>query len=120
MLNLVIPMSPYPQPRPRHTRNGQTYVPQEAREARLLFQGHLLRLNRAALPLEGPLAVEIGLFRPEKRDRRKDGDGDNYEKFIFDAANGIIWADDRQVVECHWRIVESEIGRVELSVREAT
>ena len=153
-LNLVIPMSPYPQPRPRHTRNGQTYVPKEAREARSTFQTHLIRLTAEMGPpvlFEGPVAVEIGLFQPPRptnigacpfcrrmyrelpahmarkhpdqpskppTSRRKEGDGDNFEKFVLDACTGVLWKDDRQVVDCHWWFDESEEGRVELTVGE--
>lgn len=124
-LSLTIPMAPFPQPRMRVTKNGGVYLPKEAKEARLEFQTHLLRLTVGHKPLEGPIALEIGLFRPPKgrgtegASKRHLADGDNYEKFILDASNGILWVDDRQVVDCHWFIeeVESE-GRVELVVGE--
>jgi Holliday junction resolvase RusA-like endonuclease len=118
MLNLTIPMAPFPQPRPRATKNGAMYVPKEARERRMELQTHFLRLTVGQKPLEGPIALEIGLFRAKKRDHRKDGDGDNYEKAILDAGNGVLWVDDRQVVDCHWFFDEDEEGRIELIVKE--
>ncbi len=118
MLELVIPMAPVPQPRPRHTRNGQTYVPKSAREARLELQAHMLRLTVGQKPLEGQIALEMGLFRPSKRDHRKDGDIDNYQKAVLDAGNGVLWVDDRQIVDLHAWFDEDEEGRVELTVGE--
>ena len=144
-------MAPYPQPRPRHTRNGQTYVPKEARAARLEFQSHLVRLTAGQKALQGPLAVEIAFVQPPRptkegactycarmyvdlpahmarkhpdhpaktpKTRRKEGDGDNFEKFVLDACNGLIWEDDRQIVSCHWWFEEDLAPRVELTVGE--
>ncbi|MCR2833459.1 RusA family crossover junction endodeoxyribonuclease [Qipengyuania sp. RS5-5] len=45
-------------------------------------------------PLEGPLAVKIDLYWP---DRRKH-DIDNI-KVLLDALTGILWVDDGQIVE---------------------
>ncbi len=59
---LVLPMHPWPQPRPRATIHG-TYVPKWAREARLEMQAHMVRLTVGQKPLEGQIALEIGLFR---------------------------------------------------------
>ena len=67
--------------------------------------------------LEGPLAVEMLFVLAAKRDRRKDGDADNLVKFVWDAANGTIWVDDRQVKKWSGEIVEEEVGRIEFSVR---
>ena len=94
-------------------------MPKAAREARLELQTHLIRLTAGQPLLEGPLAVEIGFFRPKKRDRRKDGDLDNYLKGFLDAGNAVLWVDDRQIVDLHGFLDdESENGRVEVTVGE--
>lgn len=122
MIEITIPMAPFPQPRMRVTKNGGVYLPREAKEARLEFQAHLLKLTVGQRPLEGEIAVIMGFFRPPKgagtqgRSKRHLADGDNYEKFVLDACNGILWVDDRQVVDCHWWFAEDELGRVELTV----
>ena len=110
-------MAPYPQPRPRHLRNGQAYVPKEFREKRLELQAHMIRLTAGSSLLQGPLAVEIGFFRPKKRDRRKDGDVDNYMKAVLDAGNAVLWVDDRQIVDLHGYLDDNaDEGRVELVI----
>lgn len=53
-------------------------------------------LLAGARPLEGPLAVELRLYRPQKR-----GDIDAYCKALLDAMQGFLWVDDSQIVELH-------------------
>jgi len=117
-LYLVIPMAPFPQPRSRALKNGHQYVPKEARELRMELQTHFLRLTVGQKPLEGQIAIEMGLFRPIKRDHRKDGDLDNYMKAILDAGNGVLWVDDRQVVDLHGWFDEDDEPHIELKVGE--
>lgn len=45
--------------------------------------------------LTGPVAIEITLFYGDKRAR----DIDNCGKLLLDALTGIVWEDDRQIVE---------------------
>ncbi len=120
LLVFSIPLAPFPMPRPRRTKSGVFYTPKEAKTRTAELQMHLIRLTAGQPLLTGPIAVEIGLLRAKKRDRRRDGDGDNYEKWILDACTGTLWADDRQVVDCHWWIDEADEGRVELTVGEPT
>lgn len=43
-------------------------------------------------------------------------DIDNYEKFVFDCCNGVIWKDDKQVVACFHEKKYSDNPRVEILV----
>lgn len=52
------------------------------------------------------------------RDLRKDGDGDNYEKFVLDACTSVLWVDDRQVISCSWELDEATTPGVWLTVQE--
>lgn len=56
--------------------------------------------------IHGPVRVEIDIYLKGQRA----GDVDNYAKSILDGCNGLIWVDDRQVVELH---VYRHIGRPE-------
>ncbi len=54
----------------------------------------------------GPVGVLLTLFLPRPKQKGKDRlfphvrpDLDNYFKLIADAANGILWKDDGQIVE---------------------
>ena len=71
-------------------------------EARSQYQGE---------PLEGPLAVRIALYWPDRRNR----DVDNV-KALLDALTSILWLDDGQIVDLHLtKAVDRENPRVELS-----
>lgn len=57
--------------------------------------------NRSWLPEKGPVAVAIDVHGYSKR-----ADLDNAAKAILDGMNGIVFADDRQVVDLHVRRVD--------------
>ena len=82
-------------------------------EARAYKQEVALQLGRYE-PLLGNVAVNFTVFRPAKR-----GDLDNYTKVMFDALNGLVWKDDKQVVEIHsFREDDKKNPRVEFLVYE--
>ena len=54
---------------------------------------------RGREPLTGKLKISVELYRNKKPDCKGYGDGDNHLKAIFDALNGIVFADDSQIVE---------------------
>ena len=72
---------------------------------------------RAALPapFTGPVAVRFTWYR-----RRRMGDLDNVAKVLFDALSGLLYADDKQIVEIHARRDDSrrEQPGVALTVEE--
>jgi Holliday junction resolvase RusA-like endonuclease len=123
-----------PQPQQRHRQGGKFLYDPSAK-----YKASLAPLLRAAMksraPLPGPVAVEIvGAF--DKIKRRKPGlasgqektvvrlyqiesdgwadsapeDADNVAKLILDAANGIWWTDDRQVVSLEIQKISTERG----------
>lgn len=60
----------------------------------------------------GELAVTLHVYRP-----RKVGDIDATQKAVFDALNGVLWHDDKQIVEMHvYRHDDKLCPRVELEV----
>ena len=86
-------------------RNGRhmTFTPKATRDAEAA-----LGAQWAAQPVEGPIAVFLGLWDdhvdvsvdvcPEPvSPKLRRGDIDNYVKLIFDALNGVAWVDDRQI-----------------------
>lgn len=65
-------------------------------------------------PLEGPLAVKIALWWP---DRRKH-DVDNI-KVMLDSLTGIVWLDDGQIADLHiTKGYDKAEPRVEMAVEE--
>jgi crossover junction endodeoxyribonuclease RusA len=69
-------------------------------EARAQYRGE---------PLDGPLAVEVLFFWPDKRKH----DIDNGLKFLLDALTDIIWWDDGQISDLH---IIRELGSKEPGV----
>ena len=117
-------------PRPRHMRNGHTYMPSE-------YTLYKRRIAKAYLEAGGldfgsaPVAVTIDVMRelPGSRPKRVSAepdtvrpDVDNIAKGVMDALNGVAYEDDSQVVslsvlKCdrtrnptRMRVTVSEIG----------
>lgn len=93
-------------PRPRHMRNGHTYMPSE-------YTAYKRRIAEAYREAGGghmgpvPVAVTIDVMRelPGSRPKRLSAepdtvrpDVDNIAKGVMDALNGIAYEDDSQVV----------------------
>ena len=108
-MRIQIDGNPIPASRPRVTRNG-TYNPRQREKTRL--KTYLLSLN--LLCLQGPLKVvlEFNMAFPKSSNKKtrhllsegkishiKTPDIDNLIKFILDCANGILFDDDKQVVD---------------------
>jgi Holliday junction resolvase RusA-like endonuclease len=90
-------------------------MPPEYKAHLLALQWHLRLAMGSRAPLLGLVVVTMRFARPVKRDHRKDGDFDNYAKHLCDAANGIVWKDDRQIIEAHIFVVEAQEGCIELA-----
>lgn len=64
-------------------------------------------------PLSGPLKVSIILFFQDRRAR----DWDNFHKLSMDALNGVVWVDDKQIIEANVRkSYDKENPRIELEI----
>lgn len=108
---LVIPGKPQGKQRPRHTRKGITYTPDETRS----YETQVAALYKAAKGelLEGNLKLILEIYYPipasaTKSDKvlmssnilrpGKKPDIDNVIKIIMDALNGVAYKDDAQIV----------------------
>lgn len=76
--------------RPIKSREGRAYTTKAAWLAKAAMRG--------AGPMEGPVRVEVSVYRP-----RKSGDLDNTLKVLLDSMRGVVFVDDSQVVEIHAR-----------------
>ena len=113
-MKIIIPGEPRGKQRPRFNRKtGTTYTPTETAQ----YEEMVRLIAKAAYhckPIEGPVQVMVtGMYKiPEsttKERRRKmqlglvfpevKPDIDNVAKIILDALNGIVYKDDKQVVE---------------------
>ena len=134
MITVVIPGIPVAQGRGRAVRMGsgvRVIDPKKSRSWKGMAQVHMLAARRSAKVLEGPLAVTIKAFwpcvAPLKRTPRpacwrpKRPDADNVAKACLDAAQGVLFHDDGQVVDLRiqkWHAAQGDSARVEMTVTE--
>jgi Holliday junction resolvase RusA-like endonuclease len=97
---------PAPKQRAAFGRNGNRYNPSKLEEQQFAeVVVSLCRRNVHSVPIFSSgvlLAVQITFYFPLKKDCASlcnEADIDNLCKFVFDALNGILYADDRQIVE---------------------
>ena len=122
--------------RPRFARRGNfvsTYSPQKTKT----YEDEIRMMAKAAMgssePLETPVTVAIyirvGIPASFSKQKRKDAiegilkptkkpDADNILKCFLDAMNGIVYLDDKQVVNIHLTKLYAEIPAVEIMVKE--
>ena len=122
--------------RPRFARRGaftHAYTPEKTKT----YEDEIRYMARAAMgaspPLETPVTVAIYIrveipksFSKQKRKDALEGitrpmktpDLDNCAKCFLDSMNQVVYLDDKQVVNLHITKVWSEIGAVEVMVRE--
>jgi Holliday junction resolvase RusA-like endonuclease len=100
----TIKIDPIAKGRPRFARNGHAYTPEKTR---ICEEELKVLLRRKKLPIipKGKAISLILVFRIKKPKSNKTEyhtqkpDSDNLEKMFMDAANGILWHDDCQVVQ---------------------
>jgi len=131
-MKIVIPGKPRGKGRPRFG-NGRTYTDKATREYETLVAtiAEQEMANIRATVTEKPVSVyiiahfAIPKSTPKKRiaevlsnPPKTKPDVDNIAKIVLDALNGIVFADDRQVVSCTVEKVYSESPCVEVIVKE--
>ena len=131
MIELTIPGRPIAKKRPRFFRRGRhvgTYSAQ-AEEERAIKAA--VAFQYAGEPLACPVALNCAFYMPipkstskKNRARMLDGllvhakkpDVDNLLKMICDCLNGVVWADDRQIVTIRGVKIYGEKPRTEIVV----
>ena len=136
MVNFTVYGQPQGKARPRFRKIGnfvQTYTPAKTKS----YEDEIKMFAKAAMgatePLETPVEVflyirntvpasyskkrtEACLSGQEKPINKTDID--NIAKAFLDGMNGIVYKDDRQVVELHAKKTYAEIAAVEVLVKE--
>ena len=118
IVNFEVPGDPVPKGRPRFARRGtfvQTYTDSKTLEYETLVGFKARQAIGASEPLKGHLTVFLYLryavptsYSKKRTEACLNGleypkrvDLDNCYKSITDAMNGIVYADDSQIVEAH-------------------
>ena len=136
MVTFMVEGTPIPKGRPRFARRGKfvsTYSPKTTVDYESKVSDSAKLAMGASEPLETPVGAYIYITLPvpasysKKRTQAclsgqerptKKSDIDNYCKAIFDGMNGIVFADDSQVVSLHATKVYGTVGMVEVMVKE--
>src|SRR5947209_8702929 len=113
MITIEIPGQPLGKGRARFNRkSGAAYTPTRTRRAEGVIEYAAAQAMNGAPPITGPVDVRVHVafaippsWSRRKREAASSGaqphvsnpDIDNCLKLIFDAFNGVVWHDDRQV-----------------------
>lgn len=128
--------TPVPKGRPRFARRGKfvsTYSPKTTVDYESKVSEAAKQAMGSSEPLKTPVAAYIYITLPipashsKKRTAAclageerpiKRSDIDNFCKAVFDGMNGIVYADDSQVVSLHSTKCYGTLGMVEVLVKE--
>ena len=99
-VSFILPVKPFPAPRPKHTRDGTMYTPKPYVSWRGQVSPHIPQLEPIIAGLRCAIALDL-VLPPYKTVATKwpIGDIDNYEKAVWDiiTRKKHIWKDDVQV-----------------------
>ncbi len=133
-IEFTIPGAPVPKGRPRFARRGAfvtTYSPEKTVSYESLVKFMASQAMKGIPPIKEAVAVEVWLFvtPPASWSKKKTEqalhqyiqptskpDIDNVVKGLFDAMNGIVFADDKQVVRLTVEKLYSDIARARVTV----
>ena len=138
-IRLWIPGDPIPQRRPRacamrvgSTVRARVYSDQD-KEQDAYRMAIISRLPVGWSAIQGPVALDCRFYFavPRSAPKKKQAvmiagevfhtvkpDGSNLLKFLEDAANGVLWRDDRQIVRAGWCKAYGTVAGTEIVVAE--
>lgn len=122
MISLTLDIEPVAWARTRISRSGHFITAPKMRA----FQAHVRALIHGSVPMVGPLKLIVRFYmKPPMRKVRElpdvKPDLSNLVKNIEDAANGMLWGDDAQIVKIEaekWYDFASKKGRIEIEVQQ--
>lgn len=111
-VNITLPMPPSANRYWRTTvvkGRAMTFVSEEAKK----YRKDVARMATLNTLIYSEVAVTLRVFRPQRS-----GDLDNKLKCLFDALKGVVYADDKQIVEIHaFRYEDKFDPRVEVEIQ---
>ena len=97
-MKIEIKAEPIPQPRPRFGRGGKVYQPEKIKAYKNVVSYAAKTAMQGKPPTSEALKINLRFYRRFKASSRRFGDCDNLVKAVLDACNGIIFADDSQII----------------------
>lgn len=119
MIRIIVAGDAIPAARPRFS--GHAYQPKRNRDYRARVQTAAYSAMAIAghEPMTGELSAVVKLYRRYKTTARIFGDVDNHLKSLFDGLNGIVFADDSQIVQCEVsKHTDKKNPRAEIEIRK--
>lgn len=118
MLTFTINGRPQPKQRPRTVRSGgrvRTYTPKKTLEAerRIRDVAVVTMAKEKVKVTDKNVGIAITFYGA-----RANADIDNLLKTVFDGLNGVVFADDKQVVQCSAEKKSDDTPRTVISVYE--
>lgn len=128
MISFEIPGEPVAKGRPRATRQGHFFTPEKT----VRYENKVALFAAEAMdgrpPIEGPLALEFtavfswpASWSAKKRaacpGKVSKPDGDNLQKAVSDAMNGIVYRDDAQIISWSGSKVYGDRPGLRVSIR---
>lgn len=109
IVNLILTMPPSANRYWRTDRRGFNYISDEAKQ----YKRFVADVAGLKTPIYSDVAVTVKVFRPQRS-----GDLDNRLKCLLDSLRGVVFADDKQVVEIHaFRFEDPKRPRVEVEIK---
>ena len=119
-MKFIVEVEPLPQPRPRFSRFGGVYFPKSFQEYKKKIKLAAISAMQGLEPMQGELKAVLKFYRKYKRISRRYGDCDNLSKAVLDACNGIIYADDSQIVSVTCtKYTDKNAPRIEIEISES-
>lgn len=97
---LLVPGEPRGKERARKGKGGNHYTPANTVNAQELIKALARQKWGPHKPDSEPWKLRTVFHVLDRRGR----DGDNMEKLVMDALQGVLWINDSQVMDCHWTI----------------
>lgn len=129
--SFILLVAPVAKQRPRVVRQGaftRTYTPVKTVSAENAIRAALYEQKGRCYPPKVPLVVNLSfhVVRPKSTPRTvpypttKPGDIENLAKTVLDAGNGILWADDSQIVTltAQKHYASDGVAKIEIRVGE--
>lgn len=133
-ITFTVPGKPFGKQRPRHSRNGNTYIPDETRVHEQIVAAEYVSAHGSFRFPDGAYIVMriyayYGIPKSTSKNKRADmlsgrirptvkPDCDNIEKLIADALNRVAYSDDRYIVDTMVRKFYSDRPRTEVVLEE--
>lgn len=99
-MDLIIPGEPRNKERARKGKGGRHYTPDATRYATDLIKALARQAWGPQKPDREPWRLRLEFHVLARHGK----DGDNMEKLVMDALQGVLFVNDSQVLDCHWTI----------------